>query len=567
MKELTRRDFFKASFGKAAAAFAGGGLARGLSSGKDYDLVIQGGMIADGTGKKLFRADVGVADGIIRAVGRVPASRARSVLPAAGCVVAPGFIDVHTHTGAELLVNPRAESTVRQGVTTIVGGNCGSSLFPFSGRNISAESESLRSEYGIEAEWEDLRGFLSRVERRGLALNYSTLVGQGSVRGAAMGFAGRKPTMDELKTMKSMVARSMEQGALGLSTGLEYTPGSFADDGEIIELCRSIAPYKGIYATHMRDEEDNVLEAIGEAVRISRRARVKLQISHLKIGRPRNWPKIGRALAKIEQARAEGLAVFCDRYPYIASATDLSVFFPLWSREGGTDAFISRLKDPAFDARLRADVAEQEKGLGSWEKVVISSVSSAANGWTQGKNIVEAARRAAKEPYEFMRDLLIEEKSRVGMISFYGNEDNLKRILAHPLVGVGSDGSAVAPYGTLNKGNPHPRLYGTFPRFLGKYVRDEKLLPLEEAVRKITSLPATHFGFSKRGVLATGCHADIVVFDPDKILDLAAWNEPARYPAGVRYVLVNGGVVVDGEEHTGKLPGKVLRKQRQGLAI
>ncbi|HOI45821.1 MAG TPA: amidohydrolase family protein, partial [Candidatus Aminicenantes bacterium] len=415
--------------------------------------------------------------------------------------------------------------------------------------------------------WEDLRGFLSQVEERGLALNYSTLVGQGSIRAAAMGFGGRRPTTDELELMKKMVTRSMEQGALGLSTGLEYTPGSSADAGEIIELCRSIAPYKGVYATHMRDEEDGVLEALDEAIRISRGARVKLQISHLKVGRPRNWPKVDRALAKIEQARAEGIDVFCDRYPYIASATDLSVFFPLWSREDGTDAFISRLKDPAFDACLRADVAEQEKGIGSWDKVVISSVSSDVNRWTQGKNVVEAARRAGKEPYEFMRDLLIEEKSRVGMISFYGNEDVLKRILAHPLAGVGSDGSAVAPYGILNKGNPHPRLYGTFPRFMGKYVRGEKLLPLEEAVRKITSLPASHFGFSKRGVLAAGCHADIVVFDPDKILDLATWNEPARYPAGIRYVIVNGVVVVDGEEHTGKLPGKVLRKQRQGSVI
>jgi N-acyl-D-amino-acid deacylase len=313
----------------------------------------------------------------------------------------------------------------------------------------------------------------------------------------------------------------------------------------------------------MRDEEDNVLEAIDEAVAIARGAGCPLQISHFKIGYPRNWPKLDRAVAKVEAARRGGVDVFCDRYPYVASATGLSLYFPMWAREGRTQDFVARLKDAALQDKLRAYVAEGEKSLGSWDKVLLSSVHTEANAWVEGKTVRQAAAEAGQGAYEFMRDLLVAEEGRVDMVAFVMSEDNLKRILGHPLVGVASDGSAVAPYGILSKGKPHPRLYGTFPRALGKYVREEKLVPLAAMIEKITSIPARRFGLEGRGRLKPGGAADIVVFDPATIIDRATWTEPAQYPAGVDLVIVNGEVVVEKGEHTGRLPGRALRRGRR----
>jgi N-acyl-D-amino-acid deacylase len=314
----------------------------------------------------------------------------------------------------------------------------------------------------------------------------------------------------------------------------------------------------------MRDEEAGILEAVAEALRIARETPIRLQISHLKIGFAANWPKLGALLDMLEKARAEGLEFHGDRYPYIAGATGLSTLFPIWAREGGTERFIARLKDPAFDARLRAHLAEQEKGYGSWDRILISDVASDKNRAIEGMSVLEAAAQAGKAPVEFMRDLLIEESDRVGMVSFYGSEEVLKRILSHPLVGVGADGSALAPYGPLAKGKPHPRNYGCFPRVLGKYVREEKLLPLEEMIRKLTGMPGAHFGFVRRGRLKVGWAADVCVFDPARIIDKATFKEPAVYPEGIEKVIVNGQLVIDGGEHTGRLPGKVLRKNGRG---
>jgi N-acyl-D-amino-acid deacylase len=303
---------------------------------------------------------------------------------------------------------------------------------------------------------------------------------------------------------------------------------------------------------------------VTEALRIARETPIRLQISHLKIGLAPNWPKIDQLLDMLEKARAEGIDLRCDRYPYIAAATGLSTLFPVWAREGGAAGLVARLKDPALDSRIRAHIAEQEKGYGSWDKVLITDVGLEKNRGLEGRNVLEAANEAGKAPYEFMRDLLIEESDRVGMVAFYGHEDVLKRILATPLVGVGADGSALAPYGPLGRGKPPPRNYGTFPRVLGKYVREEKLVPLEEMVRKITAMPAAHLGFVRRGALKIGWAADVCVFDPERIIDKATFKDPAVYPEGVEKVIVNGQVVVDGGEHTGRLPGKVLRKNARG---
>ncbi|MHB8056168.1 MAG: N-acyl-D-amino-acid deacylase family protein, partial [Candidatus Aminicenantales bacterium] len=360
--------------------------------------------------------------------------------------------------------------------------------------------------------------------------------------------------------MKAIVAENMEAGAVGLSTGLEYTPGSFAAPDEIIELCKIVAARGGVYATHMRDEGDRLLEALAEAIDAARKSGVKLQISHLKTAFPRNWDKVGEALALLDRANEEGLVVRADRYPYIAGSTGLSINFPTWARQGTTEDFLARLKDPALDGKLRAYVAEREKKLGSWDKVVISEVSTASNKWIEGLDVLTAAARAGKSPFEFMRDLLVTERDLVGCVLFMMTEGNLRRILAHPQVGVGSDSSIRAISGVLASGKPHPRAFGTFPRILGKYVREEKLLPAEAMIRKMTSVPAETFGLADRGVIRDGAFADLVVYDSDRIADAATWENPHQYPVGIEAVVVNGEITVRTGEQAGKTAGRVLRK-------
>ena len=563
---MDRRTFIRRALRTAGLVSAGGAglLLRGCTKGKEFDLLIAGGTIYDGTGGPPFRGDIGTAGGAVRSIGRIRASRATTIIKAEGMAVSPGFIDVHDHTAESLLVNPRAESAVRQGVTTLVSGECGDSPFPLTEEAFEKMRLALLAEYGLDLNWRDIRGFLGRIDEAGAALNYATFVGHGPVRAAAMGFGNRAPSAAELERMKALVGEAMAGGALGLSSGLEYTPGSFASTEELIELCRVAARSGGVYATHMRDEEAGILDAVDEALRIAKETPIRLQISHLKIGYAVNWPKFPALLDRLERARAAGIDFRCDRYPYIAWATGLDMFFPLWSREGTTEDFIARLRDASLQDRLRAEVAAKEKELGSWENVLISSVATDKNRPLEGMNILAAATRSGQSPYEFMRGLLVEETGRVGMITFAMSEDQLKVLLAHPLVGVGSDGSAVAPYGPLAKGKPHPRFYGTFPRVLGKYVREEKVVSLEEIVRKMTAMPAAHLGFVRRGMLKIGWAADVCVFDPERVIDKATFTEPAVYPEGIRQVVVNGEVVVDEGRHTGRLPGKVLRKNSRG---
>jgi len=506
----------------AMAGLGGSGLLlKGCKSKKDFDLVLKKGEVFDGLGNKGFEADIGICGDSIKEIGKISSLRAKTIIEAKGLAICPGFIDVHDHTDIGLLVNPKAESSIRQGITTIVSGNCGYSPFPIAQAKFEEIKEDLKQQFGLDLTWTDIDGFFSKLEEQGMALNYSTLVGHGAVRGEAMGFNDRPPKQDELERMRVMVEENIKGGAVGLSTGLEYAPGSYAQTDEIVELCKVVARYRGVYATHMRDEGDYLLESLDEAISIARQAGVSLEISHLKIAYPRNWHKIDAALARIEEAKKSGISIFADRYPYIAGSTGLSFYFPLWARQGTTDEFLARLKDPTLENKIRAYLSQQEKKLGSWEKVIISSVVTDKNKRFEGKSVLQGAQQTGKDPYEFMRDLLLEERNRVSMITFMMKEENLKRILAHPLVGVGSDGSAIAPYGPLGRGKPHPRHYGTFPRVLGKYVRDEKILLLPEMLKKITALPAQKFGFKKRGVLKAGYLADLVVFNKDKILDKA----------------------------------------------
>jgi N-acyl-D-amino-acid deacylase len=563
MPRITRRRFLgETARAVAAASVVGGGLVlNGCSSRKDFDLVIKDGLVYDGLGNPGLVTDIGISRDLIKYLGKISYSRSRAVLEARGLAVAPGFIDVHDHSDVQLLVNPKAESSVHQGITTTISGNCGSSPFPIADEIFEQEKDSLKKRYEIDLTWRDIQGFFSRIEEKGIALNYGTLVGQGAIRGAATGFNDRAPKPAELEKMKALVSENLKNGALGLSSGLEYTPGSFAQPDELVELCKIVALAGGVYATHMRDEGDTLIESLVETIDVAKKSGVSVQISHFKVAYPRNWGKIDAAIVKIEEAKKDGVDIFCDRYPYIAGATSLDFNFPLWARQGTTEEFLSRLKDPYQDAKLRSYIAEREKKLESWDKVVISYVLTEKNRKFEGKNILEASREAGKLPYEFMRDLLIEENDQVGIVIFMMKEENLTRILAHPLVGIGTDGEARAPYGLLGRGKPHPRVYGTFPRAIGKYVREEKLLKLEEMLKKMTSVPARRFGLQKRGVVRAENIADLVIFDPDKIIDKATWKEPHQYPAGVEYVLVNGEIVIDKGSHTGKLPGKILRKK------
>ena len=566
-RTMKRRDFLKHTSRAVAAAGLGGCgiLLKGCSKRQEFDLLISGGTVIDGTGAAPRTADVGIVGDSIIQVGNFPVSWGKKVLDARGKNVCPGFIDTHDHSDVNLLYNPKAESHIRQGITTVISGNCGASPFPVADEVFEENQAALKEAYDIDLTWRDIKGFFERMEETGVALNYATYVGQGTIRGAAMGFNDRPPKPDELERMKAMVKDSMENGALGLSTGLEYAPGSFAQPDEVAELCRVAVEHGGLYATHMRDEGDQLLEALDEAIGVARRTGAGLQISHFKIAYPRNWHKIDDALARIDRAVAEGIDVFCDRYPYIAGSTGFSSFnFPLWALQGTTAEFLARLKDPTLESRLRTYVSEREEKLGSWDKVVIASVATDKNRHYEGKSVLEGMQETGTDAFEFMRDLVIEENNRVSQIIFMMDEDNLKRILSHPRVGVGCDGSALAPYGELGKGKPHPRSYGTFPRVLGKYIREEKILPLPEMIRKMTSVPAEKFGFAGRGLLQSGKLADITIFDPERVADLATWKEPHQYPAGIEHVIVNGQVVIENSEHTGQLPGRILRPHVSG---
>lgn len=565
-QELSRRDFIKNSSRIAGIGFLGGSfLLKGCQTKQDFDLVIKNGLIYDGLGSSPILADIGIQGNTIGKIGIIPSGKGKRVIDANGFSISPGFIDAHDHTDCGLLVNPKAESAVRQGITTLVSGNCGSSPFPIAEEIYEEFKENLKETYQIQLDWIDLKGFFSRLEQTGTALNYATLVGQGTIRGAVVGFNDRAAKPDELEKMKSLVQENIKDGAIGLSSGLEYAPGSYASKEEMIELCQVVSRMKGVYASHMRSEGDYLIESLDETVEVGRRTGVRLQISHFKAAYPRNWHKLDAAFSKLEQAQQEGISIFCDRYPYTAGSTGLNFYFPLWARQGTTEEFITRLKDPTLESRIRAHVRSQEEKIGAWDKVFITSVLTDKNQKFQGKNILQAAQESRKEPFEFMRDILIEEKNQVGMVVFMMDEENLKRVLSHPLVGIGCDGSAIAPYGLLGGGKPHPRSYGTFPRVLGKYIREEKILTTEEMIKKMTSIPAERFGFSGRGKLQTGYFADLVIFDEEKIIDKATYEEPHQYPVGIEYVLVNGQMVVESGNHTGLLPGKILRKKVEGI--
>lgn len=562
MKKISRREFIQ-----AGSVTTAGLLLMGYSvfpkiqlNDRSLDILIKNGSVIDGTGKKEFIADVGIKDGRIVLIGKATDVSAKTVIDAKGLKVVPGFIDIHSHTDADLIINPRAESKIRQGVTTEITGQDGFSWGPLGGPEIELTRKNFLDQYGEELKWNTIGDFLNDFSQRKFSVNIATMVGLGTIREFIVGLDDRPATSDELKRMQFEVIKAIEEGAIGISTGLEYTPGSFASTDELIELCK-VAPEKfRLYATHMRNEDNYVLEAIDEAIEISKRSNARLQISHLKVSGKSNWNKVDAVIEKIEKAVKDGLEVHADRYTYVAYHTNLSSLFPLWSRDGGTEKFLERLKDRNLQNQIREYVEKKVSNLdGDWNGVLISSIGKEEFKHYQGKTIQQLSEEFGMNGYETSVKILLDAENQVMMMGFGMEEKSTEKILAHPLVMISSDAGSHAPYPPMNREIAHPRAYGTFPRAIAKYVRERKICSLEEMIKKMTSMPADKLGFNDRGRIAEDKFADIVIFDYEKIQDRATFTEPHQYPDGIPYVIVNGEVVISNYDHTGAMPGKVLR--------
>jgi len=562
MKKISRREFIQ-----TGSVTTAGLLLMGYSvfpkiqlNDRSLDILIKNGSVIDGTGKKEFVADVGIKDGKIVLIGKINEVNAKMVIDAKGLKVVPGFIDIHSHTDADLIINPRAESKIRQGVTTEITGQDGFSWGPLGGPEIELTRKNFLDQYGEELKWNTIGDFLNDFSQRKFSVNIATMVGLGTIREFIVGLDDRPANPDELKRMQLEVIKAIEEGAIGISTGLEYTPGSFASTDELIELCK-VAPEKfRLYATHMRNEDNYVLEAIDEAIEIAKRSNSRLQISHLKVSGKSNWNKVDAVIEKIEKAVKDGLEVHADRYTYVAYHTNLSSLFPLWSRDGGTEKFLERLKDRNLQNQIREYVEKKVSNLdGDWNGVLISSIGKEEFKHYQGKTIQQLSEEFGMNGYETSVKILLDAENQVMMMGFGMEEKSTEKILAHPLVMISSDAGSHAPYPPMNREIAHPRAYGTFPRAIAKYVRERKICSLEEMIKKMTSMPADKLGFNDRGRIAEDKFADIVIFDYEKIQDRATFTEPHQYPDGIPYVIVNGEVVISNYDHTGAMPGKVLR--------
>ncbi len=527
-----------------------------------FDVILRGGTVYDGSGEPPRAVDVGIRGDRIAVVGDLSSEKAKTVVDARGLAVAPGFINMLSWSNESLLADGRGQSEVRQGVTTQVMGE-GWSWGPVNAaikKRMKAEQADLR----YEIEWTTLGDFLYFLQRKGVSQNVASFLGATTVREHVLGLDNRKPTAEEMQRMRDLVERSMREGALGIASALEYAPAYYAETEELIELCKAAAKYRGKYITHMRSEGERLLEGIDEVLRISREAKIPAEIYHFKAAGKANWPKMDAAIAKVEAARREGLPITANMYVYTAGAAWLTACIPPWAREGGETAMRRRLRDPEArrrildDIRNKADWPNFYRNAGGPENVLPVSFKHEALKPLQGQTLAKIANQRGKDPVETLLDLLIEDESGVGTVYFITAEENIRKILPLPWVSFGSDEAAQAAEGVFLKSMPHPRAYGNFARVLGKYVREEKLLPLEKAVRKMTALPAGNLGLDRRGELREGFYADVVVFDPKTIADRATYEKPHQYAVGVRHVFVNGVAVLKDGEHTGATPGRAL---------
>jgi len=534
-----------------------------FAADQGFDVVITNGHIVDGTGSPWYSADIGIRDGRIAAIGNLSGAARKRTIDARGKVVAPGFIDMLGQSEMTILVEPRLPSKIYQGITTEITGEGGSAA-PLNETILQADRPGYEH-YKINPDWRTFRQYFARLEKQGMGINLASYVGATQVRRMVLGDADVQPTPDQLNQMIALVRDAMRDGAVGVSTSLMYAPAPYAKTEELIALASEASRFGGIYATHMRDESDSVLESIDETVRIGREAKIPVEIWHFKVAGKKNWGRMPELVARVNQARAEGTDVEADTYAYTAWFNSMSAFVPAWAHDGGDSKLIERLKDPATRARIRKDMETPAKDWDNeWQEisgpqdVMISVVENPALKQFQGKRLSEVAKAWNKDPMDTLFDLLIEDQAFTDCAVFGMSEPDVALALQQPWVSIDNDSSGTSPEGILSEEHPHPRAYGTFPRILRKYVREEKKLTLEEAIRKFSSLPAQRMRLADRGVLKQGMWADVVVFDPETIRDLATFDDPNQLSQGMEYVLVNGVPVIEGGKMTGALAGKVL---------
>ncbi len=529
----------------------------------DFDLIIKDGTVYDGSGAEPKQADVAIRGDRIVGIGDFKAAKAKAVIDAKGLAVAPGFINMLSWSTVSLIHDGRSQSEIRQGVTTEIMGE-GESMGPVNDR---VREDMIRQQTDIkyDIKWNTLAEYLQYLEKRGVSCNVASFIGATTIREYVIGFEDKQPTPEQLDQMRELVRKEMEAGALGIGTSLIYPPAFYAKTEELIELCKVAAKYKGKYISHMRSEGSRLLEALDELIRISREAKIPAEVYHIKVSGQQNWPKIDDLLSRIEAAQKEGLKITADMYTYTAGGTGLDASLPPWTEDGGYPALFKRLGEPATREKIKAEVQKPTSGwenlyfdAGGPEHILLAEFRLEKLKPLTGKTLTEVAKMRGKDPIDTAMDLIAEDESRIGTIYFIMSEDNVKKELAKPWISFGSDEASQAPEGLFLKSNPHPRAYGNFARVLGKYSRDEKVIPMKEAVRRLSGLPATNLGLDHRGFLKEGMFADVVVFDPATIADHATYEKPHQYAVGVKHVFVNGVQVLKDSEHTGAKPGRAL---------
>lgn len=530
----------------------------------EYDIIILGGRIIDGTGRAAYNADLAIKGDRIARLGDLKNATASRTIDARGLAVAPGFIDMLGQSETYMLIDPRVMSKVMMGVTTEITGE-GESVAPMNERLVK-ENEDFYKRYNLTVDWHTLDEYFRRAEKQGMGVNLGTFVGATQVREYVVGFDNRPPTPTELEQMKKLVADAMQDGALGLSTSLQYVPARFAKTDEIVELAKVAHSYGGIYATHQRSEANALDSSLAEVFEIARRAQIPVEIWHLKTAYKKNWGRMPEVIKRLEDARKEGLKITADVYPYTAASTSLTACLPPWALEGGTEKMLERLRDAATRQRLKREIMTDSKdweniylGSGGAEGVLIGSVVHPELESLQGKRVSEIAAEQKKEPLDALFDFIIADRGQTGAIYFMMNEDDLRAALRAPFVSICTDSGARAANGPLAGSKSHPRGWGSYPRILSRYVRDEHLLTLEQAIHKMTGLSAEKVGLKERGILREGYFADITIFDPNNVRDRASFDNPNQYPVGIEYVVINGQLSVDKGQRTKSLSGRPLR--------
>ncbi len=539
-------------------------LSRAQASNQEFDIVITNGHIIDGTGSPWYSGDIGIRGGKIAAIGNLTGAQRARTIDAHGQVVAPGFIDMLGQSELTILVDPRLPSKIYQGITTEITGE-GDSVAPLNDAIIKADRPSY-DHYHITPDWRTFEQYFARLEKQGMGINLASYVGATQVRRMILGDGDTQPTPAQLEQMRELVRQAMREGAVGVSTSLQYAPAPYARTDELIALASEAAKFGGVYATHMRNESNSVLTAIDEALRIGREGHIPVEIWHLKVAGKANWGRMPEVVEKISAARAQGVDVTADTYAYTAWFNDFSAFIPAWAHDGGNAQLIERLKDPAMRARIRKDMMTPSNDWDNeWQEIsgpqdiLIGVVKNPQLLPLQGKRLSEIAKLENKDPLDALFDLLIADNASTEVAVFGMSEPDVVLALQQPWVALDNDSSGTSPQGILGQEHPHPRAYGTFPRVLRKYVREEKKLTLEDAIRKFSALPAQRMRLTDRGVLKAGMWADVVVFNPATVRDLATFENPNQLSQGMEYVLVNGVAVIDQGKQTGALPGKVLR--------